>query len=187
MHMRLAQMYGCHTGTLASRAGMHARTGGLHGRTGAIVARRAATHDVTPALSGAHERMPRRTGSSLRRCGPNVDQKRRLSRHGESLFRLTGHLSLDSEDADHTFAQGTTVSASTKQSHGDVNSPSPHWFIPLGHRADAHGGRAHFAHETTRSSGHMRFLQNAVFAALKRVQLFLTSPIALLTGRAHRQ
>jgi len=57
---------------------------------------------------------------------------------------------------------------------------SPHRsVIPLGYRAGAHGGRSHSARHTNRSNGHMRFLQNAELAALKRVQLFSTTTLRL--------
>ena len=54
--------------------------------------------------------------------------------------------------------------------------------IALGHRADAHGGRVHFARHTIRSRGFMKFLQIAVLAALKRVQLLLDEYAAALAA-----
>jgi len=41
----------------------------------------------------------------------------------------------------------------SKHSHGDVNASPHHHVVPLGHRADAHGGRSHSARHTTRSKG----------------------------------
>src|SRR5437764_2437856 len=175
MPPRPAQMYCCLPGTRASRAAMHARIVGLYGRTGAIVARRAATRAVTAVLSLAHERMPRSNGYRSGVAGRTSIKTDGSHGTAKAFSGSPATSPLHTEDADHTFAPGPTAPDATKQSHGDVSSPSPHWFTSLGHRADAHGGRSHFARHTTRSKGQMRFLQNAVLAALKHVQPYSTT------------
>src|ERR1051326_5681817 len=57
------------------------------------------------------------------------------------LLRRTADPSLYTGHIDHSTVRRTTAHAQFKYSHGDVKA-SPHQsFIPLGHRADAHGGR----------------------------------------------
>ena len=105
-----------------------------------------------------------------------------LSPDTADLSPLTADLSLDPDHVDHSTARSTTAPAQSKHPHGDMKAPPHPSFIPLGHRADAHGGRSHSARHTTRSKGHMRFLQNAVLAALKRVQRFLDDNVAVLAA-----
>ena len=111
-----------------------------------------------------------------------------LSPDTADLSPLTADLSLDPDHVDHSTARSTTAPAQSKHAHGDVNASPHRSVIPLGHRADAHGGRSHSARHTTRSKGHMRFLQNAVLAALKRCSSFSTtmprcSPPLLISPR----
>ena len=161
---------------------MHARTAGLHRRTGVIVARRAATRDVTAVLSLAHERMSRSTGHRSGAAGRMSITTDGSHCTAKAFSGSPATSPLHTEDADHTLAQGTTAPDATKQSHGDMSSPTPHSLTPLGHREGAHGGRAHFPRQTIRPTAQMSPAKERSVGALTGVQLFLDEYAAVLAA-----
>src|ERR1051326_4495264 len=83
----------------------------------------------------------RRTAHWLTSSGHVYLDSVEFSPRAAHLLLRTADPSLYTGHIDHSTVRRTTAHAQFKYSHGDVKA-SPHQsFIPLGHRADAHGGR----------------------------------------------